>query len=144
MKKYNVRVYALIIHEGNILVTDEICGGVHMTKFPGGGNEWGEGLIETVKRECVEELAQEPISVEHFYTTDFFVVSAFHSNDQMISVYYKVEIPNPQKVEVVLNAFDFPEVKERAQIFRWLPMGNLSPNDFTLPIDKRVAELLCK
>lgn len=144
MKKYNVRVYAIIIHEGKILVTDEIRGNMKMTKFPGGGNEWGEGLIETLKRECVEELAQEPVAIEHFYTTDFFVVSAFDSDHQMISVYYSVKIPHPENVEVVETVFDFPEEKEGAQIFRWLSMENLSADQFSFPIDKKVVELLRK
>ena len=52
MKKYNVRVYGLIILDGKILITDEFRGGMRMTKFPGGGNEWGEGLLETLYREC--------------------------------------------------------------------------------------------
>ncbi|HET6993085.1 MAG TPA: NUDIX domain-containing protein [Bacteroidia bacterium] len=144
MKKYNIRVYALIIHKGKILVTDEFRGNMRMTKFPGGGNEWGEGLIETLKRECVEELAQEPVSIEHFYTTDFFVASAFNSNDQMISVYYKVSIPYPEKIEVVQNEFDFPEEKDGAQIFRWLEIDRIHPDQFTFPIDKKVAGLLRK
>ncbi len=144
MKKYNIRVYALIIHEKKILVTDELRMGMRMTKFPGGGNEWGEGLIETIKRECVEELGQEPISVQHFYTTDFFVVSAFHADDQMISIYYKVAIPHPEKIVVVQHAFDFSDENDGAQIFRWLPLENLATHQFTFPIDKKVVEMLTK
>lgn len=144
MKRYNIRAYALIIHNGNILVTDELRMGTRMTKFPGGGHEWGESLIETVKRECVEELRQEPVSIEHFYTTDFFVASAFREEDQMISIYYKVVIPHPEKVEVKQKAFDFSEEIDGAQIFRWMPLAGLSADDFTYPIDKKVSGMLRK
>lgn len=144
MKRYNLRAYALIIHEGSILVTDEFRIGTRMTKFPGGGHEWGESLIETIARECMEELGQTPVTIEHFYTTDIFVVSAFREDDQMISVYYKVEIPFPEKVEVKQKAFDFAEEVDGAQIFRWIPLGDFSSVDVTYPIDKKVAGLLTK
>jgi ADP-ribose pyrophosphatase YjhB (NUDIX family) len=142
MKRYNIRVYALIIHEGKILLTDELRMGNRMTKFPGGGHEWGEGLLETIKRECIEELGQELISAEHFYTTDFFVVSAFRDLDQMISVYYKVVLPHPEKIETVENIFAFKEEVDGAQTFRWVSLDKLTPGDLTYPIDKKVAELL--
>jgi 8-oxo-dGTP diphosphatase len=142
MKKYNIRAYALILYEGKILVTDEFRNGRRMTKFPGGGHEWGEGLIETVKRECVEELEQEPIAVEHFYTTDFFVGSAFRPDDQLISVYYKTILPFPEKIKVTETEFDFEEEKEGAQIFRWIPLEKLTPEQFTFVIDKKVVGMI--
>src|ERR1041385_3378794 len=98
MKRYNIRVYALIIHEGRILITDEMRGGTRMTKFPGGGLEWGEGIADCLHRECEEEMHQVPVSWEHFYTTDFFVASAFRAEDQLISIYYKVNLPAPEKI----------------------------------------------
>lgn len=144
MRRYNIRVYALIIHEGKILLTDELRMDTRMTKFPGGGHEWGEGLLETVKRECIEELGQEIIFAEHFYTTDFFVVSAFHKEDQMISVYYKVKLPRPEKIETGEKAFGFKEETDGAQIFRWVALEDLTPDQVTYPIDKRVVEMLLK
>lgn len=142
MKRYNLRAYALIINKEKILVTDEFRMGIRMTKFPGGGNEWGEGLIETVKRECMEELGQEPVSAEHFYTTDFFVASAFRAEDQLISVYYKIILPHPEKIKTAEQKFAFEEEKDCAQIFRWIELKNLSPEQFTFPIDKKVVALL--
>jgi ADP-ribose pyrophosphatase YjhB (NUDIX family) len=144
MKRYNVRVYALIIHEGKILLTDELRMGTRMTKFPGGGHEWGEGLLDTLRRECLEELGQEIISAEHFYTTDFFVASAFREEDQMISVYYKTVLPHPEKIETGEKVFGFKEEKDGAQIFRWVKLNELTPEQLTYPIDKKVVELLVK
>ena len=73
---YNIRVYALIVENGNVLITDEFRMNRLITKFPGGGLEFGEGLIECIQRECIEELGQAVEVINHFYTTDFFITSA--------------------------------------------------------------------
>jgi len=70
--RFNIRVYGLFIHEDRILVTDEFRMGQFLTKFPGGGMNLGEGTIDCLKRECMEELGQEIKNISHFYTTDFF------------------------------------------------------------------------
>jgi 8-oxo-dGTP diphosphatase len=142
MKKYNIRVYGLIILDGKILITDEFRGGIRMTKFPGGGNEWGEGLLETLYREFKEEISQEPIFTQHFYTSDFFVASNFNKDDQLICMYYKVAIPFPQKINTTEIPFNFLDEKEGAQIFRWVDITNLDSIQFTFPIDRKVVELL--
>ena len=54
--RFNVRVYGLLLNEKEeILVTDEFRLGVLMMKFPGGGLEFGEGTIDCLRRECMED-----------------------------------------------------------------------------------------
>lgn len=141
---FNVRVYGICIHNKNVLVTDEIRYGKMITKFPGGGLQFGEGTIDCLKRECLEEFGQQVEVNELFYTTDFFQPSAFNSRQQVISIYYFISIPQPEKIPVTQKQFEFPEVKEEAQTFRWISLKDLSENDFTFPIEKKVAELLRK
>ncbi|MBW6489588.1 MAG: hypothetical protein K0B15_00205 [Lentimicrobium sp.] len=50
--RFNIRVYGLIFHKGNLLVSNEFRLGIHMTKFPGGGLIFGEGALDCLKREC--------------------------------------------------------------------------------------------
>ncbi|MBS1528392.1 MAG: NUDIX domain-containing protein, partial [Bacteroidetes bacterium] len=77
MYKFNVRVYGLLINDGGqVLLSDEQEYGMRFSKFPGGGLEYGEGLIDGLKREFVEECNVEVDVLSHFYTTDFFVQSA--------------------------------------------------------------------
>jgi mutator protein MutT len=144
-KKYNIRVYGILRNDKNeILITDEHRMGINMTKFPGGGLELGEGIIDCLKREWREELKVEIEIEKHFYTTDFFIKSAFN-NAQLISIYYLVKLKtNTKKILTSTKEFDFAEIIDGAQTFRWLAIENISENDFTFPIDKKVATLLKK
>jgi len=144
MYLFNVRVYGLLINEDNaILISDEQEYGMQFTKFPGGGLEYGEGMIEGLKREFLEECNIEVEVIGHFYTTDFFVKSAFNDS-QIISIYYFVKNVGPLDLVTKTLTFDFDGDVEPLQSFRWIKMANLSEDDFTFPIDKHVAKLLIK
>ena len=58
IKSFNLRVYALIIEQEYILVSRELIMGKYLYKFPGGGLEYGEGLIEVLQREIMEEMGR--------------------------------------------------------------------------------------
>src|SRR6201996_9542253 len=106
-KGFNVRVYGLLINSSNeILISDEQEYGMRFTKFPGGGLEQGEGLIDGLKREFVEECNAEVEILSHFYTTDFYVKSAFNDS-QIISVYYLVKNIAPLNLSIKTKTFDF-------------------------------------
>ena len=142
MYPFNVRVYGLLINEHNeILITDEQEFGMRFTKFPGGGLEYGEGLIDGLKREFVEECNVEIEVLSHFYTTDFYIKSAFNDS-QMISVYYTVKNITPLNLMFKSVAFDFDGEGEVLQSFRWMNLDDIHPEDMTFPIDQHVVKLL--
>lgn len=142
MYKFNVRVYGLLINSDNqILLSDEEEYGVRFSKFPGGGLEYGEGLIDALKREFIEECDLEVEVTEHFYTTDFFVKSAFNDS-QIISVYYMVKALSELKVKCKDVIFDFDEEGDIRQAFRWRHLKQIELTDVTFPTDQRVIELL--
>jgi ADP-ribose pyrophosphatase YjhB (NUDIX family) len=144
MYQFNVRVYGLLINERNeILVSDEQEYGMQFTKFPGGGLEYGEGLTDGLKREFIEECNAEIEVLSHFYTTDFFVKSAFNDS-QIISVYYMVRNINHLDLNFKTRIFDFDGEGDVLQSFRWIKLEELIEDDFTFPIDKHVAGLLIK
>lgn len=141
MHRFNVRVYGILINKGNLLVSDEYIKGKLITKFPGGGLEFGEGVADCLIREFKEELDLKVEIVRHFYTTDFYVTSAFNPNSQIISIYYIVKAIEPMKFKTSDKIFDF-EKKEGAQSLRWVELKELKESNFTFIIDKKIAEIL--
>jgi len=139
---FNVRVYGLLINADNeILISDEQEYGMRFTKFPGGGLEFGEGTIEGLKREFMEECNAEIEVIGHFYTTDFFVKSAFN-NSQIVSIYYLVANMDTLRLNFKTKAFDFDGEGDVLQAFRWVKVEDLKEADFLFPTDKRVVNLL--
>jgi ADP-ribose pyrophosphatase YjhB (NUDIX family) len=142
MSYFNVRVYGLLINQNNeVLVSDEEEYGFRFSKFPGGGLELGEGLIDGLKREFMEECDAEIEVLSHFYTTDFFEKSSFNDS-QVISVYYIVREKAPLQLAFKDVIYDFDGEGEILQAFRWVKIEDLSIEDITFKTDKTVGQLL--
>src|SRR5438309_7556461 len=109
---FNIRVYGVLINDQNqVLVSDEFIRGKYYTKFPGGGLEFGEGTRDCLKREFLEEMQLNVKVTDHIYTTDFFQMSAFNPEHQIISVYYRVEALEEIHVPLRQRLFDFDEAQ---------------------------------
>jgi 8-oxo-dGTP diphosphatase len=142
MSYFNVRVYGLLINaDKQVLISDEKSGERTFSKFPGGGLELGEGLIDALKREFMEECDAEIEVVRHLYTTDFYERSSFNDS-QILSVYYQVREVKPLNLVFKKAVFDFDE--GMLQSFRWIGLNALSQDDVTFKTDKAVIELLLK
>ena len=114
-----------------------------MTKFPGGGMEFGEGPIDCLIREFKEECdGQEIENIRHFYTTDFHQEALFFDNAQLISIYYLADLKGPIKFKVSDKAYDFEIEGDLKQSFRWEKIKYLEEDDITFPIDKFVMRKL--
>ncbi|MBN2614019.1 MAG: NUDIX domain-containing protein [Bacteroidales bacterium] len=143
IKHFNIRVYGLVISNHNeVLLTDEFQLGRTMTKFPGGGLQFGEGTVECIKREAIEEFGQAVEVMEHFYTTDFFQKALFYEDQQLISIYYMVRFIEPIAFRISEKPFDFEKFENGNQSFRWKKICELTPDDLSFPIDKHVVSLL--
>lgn len=143
IKHFNIRIYGLIINEkGQILLTDEFAMGMKMTKFPGGGLHFGEGPESCLKREAKEEFGQDIEIIEHFYTTGFFQRALFFEDHQLISIYYRIKFSGPIRFRISQKSFDFPEMAEGSQSFRWADIAALSEDELSFPIDRYVLGLL--
>jgi len=147
---FNIRVYGILLGERkSVLVSDEFIRGGYYTKFPGGGLEFGEGTRDCLKREFLEEMALDVEVGDHLYTTDYFQMSAFNPEHQIISIYYFARALGPISVPLRTRPFDFDEEQLRIyqqqheiETFRFIEWDNFSEESVTLPIDRTVARLL--
>lgn len=150
MQHFNIRVYGILINEQRqVLVSDELIRGSYITKFPGGGLEFGEGTRDCLRREFMEEMNLTVEVTDHLYTTDFFQLSAFNPGHQIISIYYAVKAMEEITVPLRTNPFDFDEAqlkvyeeKKETETFRFINGDDFSSAHLTLPIDKIVADMV--
>jgi ADP-ribose pyrophosphatase YjhB (NUDIX family) len=150
MHRFNVRVYGIIINDKKqVLVADEHIRGGLYTKFPGGGLEFGEGTRDCLKRELQEELGIDSEIGEHIYTTDYFQMSAFNPEHQIISIYYFAKPLEELKVPLRQQPFDFDEKQMEiydqtgeTETFRLIEWDEFSEEKVSLPIDKIVARMI--
>lgn len=144
---FNVRVYGLLLNDNKeVLVSDELIKGNYYTKFCGGGLELGEGTIDCLKREFMEEMNLKIDIIEHLYTTDFYQTSAFNPNHQIISIYYEVKALHDILVPIKQKPFDFDEdqIKKheltgQTESFRFVKWEEFSEAILSFPIDKIAA-----
>jgi ADP-ribose pyrophosphatase YjhB (NUDIX family) len=143
INRLNIRVYGLLINEKNeLLLSREKIGSIEFTKFPGGGLELGEGIIDCLKREFREEVNVDIDVLSHFYTTDFFQQSAFRETDQLISIYYKVSCQSPLET-IRLDEFEIVnDGRNELQQLSWISLESLDESMVTFPVDKVVVKLL--
>jgi 8-oxo-dGTP diphosphatase len=147
MGRFNIRIYGILMDSSKrVLVSDEYIRSSFFTKFPGGGLEFGEGPRDCLKREFKEETGLDVKIGEHIYTTDFFQISAFNNNDQIISIYYFVH-GDAEQLETKTTAFDFlphqtSDPEGEAEVFRWIEWNQLHENMMDLPIDKLVVKMI--
>lgn len=130
--KINIRVYAIYLNEKNELIAlDEGYAGEKLIKLPGGGLEFGEGTIECLHREFAEELNLKIEVLEHFYTQEDFLVSRFRENEQLLTIYYTVNILNLDELKIL---------DESIENVKWISLHEENP--LPLPIDKIVFQKL--
>lgn len=147
---FNIRVYGILINEERqVLVSDELIRGSYITKFPGGGLEFGEGTRDCLSREFLEEMNLKVEVGHHIYTTDFYQRSAFNPEHQIISIYYEVKALEAINAPLRTQPFDFDEKQMKmyestneTETFRFINAADFSSETLTLPIDKIVAEII--
>ena len=82
-------------------------------------------------REFAEELNLKIEIVEHFYTQEDFLISKFRKNEQLLTIYYQVNILNFDELEIL---------DESIEKVKWISLHEENP--LPLPIDKIVFEKL--
>lgn len=130
--KINIRVYAIYVNENQeLMALNEGYAGKKLVKLPGGGLEFGEGTLQCLHREFAEELNLKIEVLEHFYTQEEFLASMFRENEQLLTIYYTVNILNFDELRIL---------DESIENVKWISLQEENP--LPLPIDKIVFEKL--
>ena len=95
-------------------------------------------MRDCLKRELKEELGIRAEIEELFFATDFFQQSAFRSDDQLLSFYYRVYAWEGE-IETAQNPVS---LENNGENFRWIALDEISAEIMTFPIDKIVATKL--
>lgn len=127
-KFFRIGVYGILYENNKILLTKENIKGQKVIKFPGGGLQFGEGTIDALKREFLEELNTPIDIIHHIYTTDFYVQSAFDKNYQVLAIYYQVKSK---------HKFSMTDFQMNNILFFWKDIKEINKNILTFDTDKR-------
>jgi 8-oxo-dGTP pyrophosphatase MutT (NUDIX family) len=123
---------ALVDMDRKILALHEEYAGAQLLKFPGGGLEFGEGVLDCLHREFEEELNLKIKNLKHFYTQEEFLVSRFRDSEQLLTIYYTAEIVDEN--DLIIRDTCIEKIE-------WISLDT-EENPFPLPIDKIVFDLL--
>lgn len=115
---------AIIIQDSKILLTKNKDEEGFFYLFPGGGQEHGEVLPATVKRECIEEIGENVEVKQLLHIREYIGKNHEHAqfdgHVHQIEYYFVCHIINRQDVPSVPSNPDSHQIG-----IEWLPINNL-------------------
>ena len=143
--RFTVRVYGILVNQNQeILLSKEKIGDFGFMKFPGGGLEFGEGPKDCLIREFKEETGLDIIVSDHIYTCDFYIQSRIDPEEQVIGIYYKVNVVDIfqlDKISLEPNEHAFRDQSNTIQLI-WAPITAVNIDILTFEMDKRAMSIL--
>lgn len=128
---FNVRVYGIYVNDGKLLTLREQYGKWDIVKLPGGGLEFGEGVVDCLKREFMEELNVSVAVGDCFYVQRDYVPSIVADHKQILILYFEVQVDDLEQIKI--SDHHVSEIK-------WLPITAQCP--LSLPVDQQMYEVL--
>jgi len=92
---WNIRVSAVILHKGKILMVNHKKQDMSYWLLPGGGIEVGESCEIAIKREMQEELM-----VDVIVGDIAFVVESIYESRHFLQVSFYCQLPHPDKIRL--------------------------------------------
>lgn len=127
-KIFRYSIKAIIIKDNKLLAERCNTGDSDWYKLPGGGQEWGETVVEALKRECMEELSVEVDPIKLLFIRDYiannheFVID--HEN------FHQVEIMFLCKVKDFSKLGNGTVLDSGYKGFEWLDLDDLENSNF--------------
>lgn len=143
---FNIRVYGLLFNRnGQLLLSRERYRQMEMLKFPGGGLEWGEGVLDALRREFREELSLEVAPDGRPHVSEPFIQSAFSKEAQIVAVHYCVRAVNLEDLSRLnLKPTAAEQASQGARIVErfWQHPRHLDPAQLTFEMDREAIKRL--
>lgn len=136
LERFNLRVYGILVNEGKILISHERFMDRTFTKFPGGGLELGEGVVECLVREFKEEMNIEITPSYLFHATESLQISSFYPEDQVVALYYIVLCHDPTVIDTSKNK---ENIAEKEEAFEWVLLSDFRKEMLTFESDREAA-----
>jgi 8-oxo-dGTP diphosphatase len=134
------RVYGFIIHEDEILISEEFHYNTFMRKFPGGGMEVGEAPESSLKRELKEELDLDLTIEDCIYTTPQPVTSVFNEALLVRCIYFRVRVI-PEMITLYRGEYELPSSNGEER-FKWVKLRSFENNELTFNTDRQAFQYL--
>ncbi|AIY05457.1 MutT/NUDIX family protein [Planococcus sp. PAMC 21323] len=130
---------AVIHKEGHVLLTKNKDAEGFFYLFPGGGQEHGEVLVDTIKRECLEETGYQVAAGDLLYVREYIGKNHEHAHDRdfhQIEFYFvctieagSVEIPVPTNPDSHQIGIEWVAISK-------LPELRMYPKEIGVPIQQ--------
>ncbi len=116
-------VKALIIRDGRLLVTENSDRTGLFYLLPGGGQHFGESLVEALRRECLEEVALDVEVGDLVGVRDY--IGAHHEFAAWDSHYHQLELIFETRIAPGAEPASGSLVDSFQTGVRWLPLSDL-------------------
>jgi 8-oxo-dGTP pyrophosphatase MutT (NUDIX family) len=140
VSKFNIRVYGIWLKEDKILVSNENINGFQMLKLPGGGLEFGEGPMDCILREFMEELGIVVKVGTLVHTSENFIQSVFRKDEQVVAIHYMVSSEDIVQSMITVQPTRLGGTNSHS--FEWRTFNKELLADLTFEMDRQALKVL--
>ena len=127
-KFFKHSVKAIIIKDGKLLVESVDYGRGRYSKLPGGGQEWGETMQETIIRECKEELNLDVKPLRLVFAREYNTKN--HNQPYDLDCFHLAELIFECEVTDFAPLGNGSEPDSNEQKIKWIDLNQLADSDF--------------
>lgn len=115
---------AIIIEDSKVLLTKNVDEEGHFYLFPGGGQDHGEVLSDTVKRECIEEIGENVEVKDLLHIREY--IGKNHEHAYFDSHVHQIEYYFVCRIRTEQNGSSVPSNPDSHQVgIEWVPIQDL-------------------
>lgn len=127
-KFFKHSVKAIIIKDAKLLTVSVDYGRGRYCKLPGGGQEWGETMQETIIRECKEELNLDIKPLRLVLARDY--IAKNHQQPYDLDCFHLAELMFECEAADFSTLGNGSEPDSSEQKIKWIDLNDLENSDF--------------